>query len=62
MMMINEAIDIENETSENKESFVDSKKVGRIVSEIGFKEITNKIKELTIASTNSGDNGQSKNE
>ena len=59
--MINEAIDIENEGKETKEPFVNSKQVGRIIGEVGFYEITNVIKALTVASTKSEDN-EGKNE
>lgn len=56
MEMMNEAIDIENEEKGKKEPFVTSKQVGRIIGEVGFAEITKKIKEITIASTKSEDN------
>ena len=61
MMMINEAIDIENEETGKNEPMVDSKQVGRVITEVGFEEITKKIQSLTIASTNTGDN-EGKNE
>ena len=51
LAMINEGIDIVNEFGEEKRPFVNSKQVGRIISEVGFTEITTKIKELTINST-----------
>lgn len=61
MLMINEGIDIENEmTGENVQS-LSSKQVGRIISEIGFEAITGIIKNITVASTNTGDN-EGKNE
>ena len=50
MAMMNEAIDIESE-----------KQVGRIMTEVGIKAIVEKIQEITIASTKSGDN-EGKNE
>ena len=37
--MINEGIDIENENKEEKQAFVDSKLVGRIITDLGLKEI-----------------------
>lgn len=55
MAMINEGIDIENEGKMSKEPFLTSKQVGRLLSEVGFKEITNKIKELTVNSTSTGE-------
>lgn len=61
MAMINEGIDIENEMTGENKPMVTSKQVGRIISEIGFEEITNVIKNLTIASTDTGDN-EGKNE
>ena len=61
MMMINEGIDIENEMTGGNVPTVTSKQVGRIISERGFDEITRVIKNLTVASTNTGDN-EGKNE
>lgn len=61
MMMINEAIDIQNEETGENAPMVTSKQVGRLISEVGFEEITKKIQNLTIASTNTGDN-EGKNE
>lgn len=55
LAMINEAIDIENETKEVKQEFVNSKQVGRIISEIGFDKITNTIKDITVSSTSTGE-------
>lgn len=60
-MMINEGIEIENEITGENKPMVTSKQVGRIISEIGFEEITKKIKNLTIASTDTGDD-EGKNE
>lgn len=61
MMMINEGIDIENEMTGKNDPIVDTKRVGRIISEKGFDEITRVIKNLTVASTHTGDN-EGKNE
>ena len=58
MAMMNEAIDIENEGT--NEPMLTSSKVGRIMSAVGFDEIVKKIKEITVASTKS--EGESKNE
>lgn len=60
-MMINEAIDIENEETNGNKPLVTSKQVGRLISEVGFAEITEKIRNLTVASTDTGDN-EGKNE
>ena len=61
MMMINEAIDIENEENGKNEPMVTSKQVGRLIGEVGFQAITKVIQNLTIASTKTGDN-EGKNE
>jgi hypothetical protein len=61
MMMINEGIDIENEENGKNRPFVTAKQVGRIIGEVGFGAITDVIQNLTIASTNAGDN-EGKNE
>ena len=61
MMMINEAIDIQNEETGKNEPMVNSKQVGRLITEVGFEEITKKIQNLTVASTHTGDN-EGKNE
>lgn len=61
MLMINEAIDIENEEKGEKAPMVTSKQVGRLIGEVGFGAITDVIQNLTIASTNTGDN-EGKNE
>ena len=56
MAMINEGIDIENEATGSNMPFVNTKQVGRIISEKGFDAITKDIINLTVASTNTGDN------
>lgn len=61
MAMINEGIDIENENTGKHTLMVNSKQVGRIISDRGFEAITRIIKNLTVASTNTGDN-EGKNE
>lgn len=59
MAMMNEAIDIENEENGSNETPLTEKQVGRIMTEVGIQEIVNKIREITVASTNSGeDNGK----
>lgn len=55
MAMINEAIDICNEAEGDNRPFVNSKQVGRIISEVGFDAITQTIHQLTVASTRTGD-------
>lgn len=61
MAMMNEAIDIENEENGTDEKPLSEKQVGRIMTEVGIKAIVEKIQEITIASTKSGDN-EGKNE
>ena len=61
MMMINEGIDIENEMTGANAPMVNSKQVGRLIGEIGFQAITDVIKNITVASTKTGDN-EGKNE
>lgn len=61
MLMINEAIDIENEQKDENAPMLTAKQVGRLIGEVGFQAITNVIKNLTIASTKAEDN-EGKNE
>lgn len=49
--MINEGIDIENENNEAKREFVTSKQVGRLITELGMKNLTDKVQETVIEST-----------
>lgn len=63
LMMINEAIDLQNETraeGEEKQELVSSKQVGRIITEVGFAKTTQIIMDLSKKSTDTGEN--SKNE
>lgn len=61
MLMINEGIDIENERTGKNDPMVTAKQVGRLISDVGFQAITEVIKNITIASTKTGDN-EGKNE
>ena len=61
MYMINEAIDIENEETGENKPLLTLKQVGRLISDVGFEEVTKKIINLSVASTNTGDN-EGKNE
>ena len=54
--MINEAIEIENEENGTNETPLSEKQIGRVMTEVGIQVIVEKIKEITIASTQSGDN------
>lgn len=58
--MINEGIDIENETAETKREFLTGKQVGRIITELGIKKITEKVQETVIDSTKN-ENEEEKN-
>jgi hypothetical protein len=49
--MINEGIDIENESKEVKREFLTDKQVGRIITEIGMETLAKKMKETVIDST-----------
>ena len=49
--MINEGIDIENETAEIKREFLTAKQVGRLITELGMKRLTDKVQETVIEST-----------
>lgn len=56
MYMINEAIEIENEERGENKPLLSLKQVGRLISDVGFETITNIIKNISVASTNTGDN------
>ena len=58
--MINEGIDIENETAEIKREFLTEKEIGRIITEIGMSKMTEKVQETVIDSTKK-DNEEEKN-
>lgn len=51
--MINEGIDIENETAEVKKEFLTEKQVGRMISEIGLQETAQELSNAVIESTQS---------
>ena len=55
MVMINEAIDIENENLEEKRQLLTEKQVGRLLTELGIAEATKKIEELSISSNSTGE-------
>ena len=48
--MINEGIDIENEEKGTERSFIDDKKVGRIITELGILNVAQKIGENVVDS------------
>lgn len=53
--MINEGIDIENENKEIKRDFLTLKQVGRLITELGMKKLTDKVQETVIESTKSNE-------
>lgn len=53
--MINEGIDIENEETGNKTKAITLKQAGRIISEIGLAEATQKLNKTVVESTDSGE-------
>ena len=60
LMMINEAIDLQNEDKEesDKQDPVTSRQVGRIISEVGFTKTTEIIMSLSKESTETGEEGK----
>ncbi len=52
---INEGIDMENEGLEIKRPLVTDKQVGRILTEIGFRNAAGVIKTAVVAGSNGGD-------
>lgn len=52
--MLNEGIDIDNEENGTKEKLLTQKQVGRMISEIGFQNATEKMQETVVDSTQSG--------
>lgn len=49
--MINEAIDIDNDENGTNEPFMSSKKVGRIITEVGLAQATKAMQQTVINST-----------
>jgi len=54
---INEGIDIENEKLEQPRKFINEKKVGRIISELGVKTILEQLKSTVIESGDNNNEG-----
>ena len=50
--MINEGLEISNETNNENNSLLTEKQVGRMITDIGLKESTSKLQETVIESTN----------
>lgn len=53
--MLNEGIDIDNEDNGTNEEHLSHKKVGRMLTEIGFQEATKKLQETVVESTKSAE-------
>ena len=49
--MLNEAIDIDNENREVKEPYLTDKQVGRLITDMGLMEATQKVNQTVINST-----------
>ena len=60
MAMLNEGIDMENESNGTREPMLTAKQVGRIMTEVGIQQIVASIQEITLASVKA--DGGSKNE
>ena len=57
-LMLNEGIDIENESNGTTEPLLTDKKVGRIMTEVGIQNIVKAIQDITVASVKSEDSGK----
>lgn len=55
MVMINEAIDMQNEENDEKMAFVNEKQVGRIITEVGIAKIGEVVRDTTIRSVDTGE-------
>lgn len=53
LCMINEGIDINNEKNNENKPFMNKKQVGRLITELGVKEMTTKVNDAVIKSTKS---------
>lgn len=49
--MLNEGLEIENETAETKREMLNAKQVGRIITQLGITAVAGKIGENVVAST-----------
>ena len=59
MLMLNEGIDMENESNGTNDPLLTAKKVGRIMTDVGIQNIVSAIQEITVASVKT--EGDSKN-
>lgn len=60
MAMLNEGIDMENESNGTSDPLLTAKKVGRIMTDVGIPKVIAAIQEITVASVKT--EGESKNE
>lgn len=58
---INEGIDIENENKHEERNFINEKKVGRIISELGIEEIVKQLKNVVVEASGTNSENNSKN-
>ena len=58
MAMLNEGIDMENESNGTHEPLLTAKKVGRIMTEVGIQNIVKAIQDITVASVKTEDSGK----
>ena len=60
MAMLNEGIDMQNESNGTNDPLLTAKKVGRIMTDVGIQNVVSAIREITVASVRT--EGESKNE
>ena len=60
MAMLNEGIDMENESNGTNDPLLTAKKVGRIMTDVGIQNVVAAIQKITVASVKT--EGESKNE
>ena len=58
LAMLNEGIDMENESNGTKMPMLTAKQVGRIMTEVGIQTVVAAIKDITIASVKTEDSGK----
>ena len=55
MAMLNEGIDMQNESNGTNEPMLTAKKVGRIMTEVGIQKVVSAIQEITVESVRTED-------
>ena len=58
LKMLNEGIDMENESNGTNVPMLTSKQVGRIMTEVGIPKVLKAIQDITIASVKTEDSGK----